>query len=100
MQLVVHVVLKLDHILHLKILSTLLRAWLMIRLPLQSLLHLERAFDLVIQHVHLLNVILLVHAITHLIVMLNRLLPRTDKLANGLTKKNLLGRVPSVLALV
>lgn len=89
MQLVVHVVLKLDHILHLQILSTLLRAWLMIRLPLQSLLHLERALDLVIQHVHLLNVILLVHAITHLIVMLNRLLPRTDILANGLTKKKL-----------
>ena len=78
MQLVVNVVLKLDDILHLEILSALLRVRQMYRLPLQSLLHLKRALNLVIQHVHLLNVILLIHIVTHLIVMLNRLLPRTD----------------------
>ena len=78
MQLVVNVVLKLDDILHLEILSALLRVRQMVRLPLQSLLHLKRALNLVIQHVHLLNVILLIHIVTHLIVMLNRLLPRTD----------------------
>jgi len=85
MQLDVHIVLKLYHILHLEILSTLLRAWLMIGLPPQSLLHLERALNLFIQHVHLLDVIILVHAITHFIVMLYRLLPHTDILENGLT---------------
>jgi len=78
MQLVVNVVLKLDDILHLEILSALLRVRQMVRLPLQSLLHLKRALNLVIQHVHLFNVILLIHIVTHLIVMLNRLLPRTD----------------------
>ena len=78
MQLVVNVVLKLDDILHLEILSALLRVRQMVRLPLQSLLHLKRALNLVIQHVHLLNVILLIHIVTHLIVMFNRLLPRTD----------------------
>jgi len=77
-QLVVNVVLKLDDILHLEILSALLRVRQMVRLPLQSLLHLKRALNLVIQHVHLLNVILLIHIVTHLIVMFNRLLPRTD----------------------
>ena len=78
MQLIVDVVLKLDDILHLEILSALLRVRQMVWLPLQSLLHLKRALNLVIEYVHLLNVILLIHIVTHLIVMLNRLLPRTD----------------------